>query len=76
MKLLLSTKCSSEYINYIPASVDRHKHRVDYNTPYIHRTKQTGLEMLKIAARTVSAWSAGHTLSILVKESLSISAIW
>ena len=50
----------------IPASLDRHKHRVDY-------IEQTGLEMLKIAA--VSAWFAGHILSILVKGSLSISAI-
>ena len=58
----------------MPASVDRHKHRVatlPYITPYIY--EQTGLEMLKIAA--VSAWFAGHILSILVKGSLSISAI-
>ena len=57
----------------IPASVD-----IGTNTEWItllHTSiEQTGSEMLKTSA--VSAWFAGHILSILViGESLSISAI-
>ena len=56
--------------------MDRHKltgyTAVHYSIMYTS-IEQTDLEMIKIAA--VSAWSAGHILSILVKGALSIGAI-